>query len=296
LDVNRFLETLKERVMVCDGAMGTQLIDAGMQPGECPEAWNLEHADELLAIQKGYIEAGADIVITNTFGGNRWTLARHGKDGRLGTLNSAAVEIARKAAGESNFVAGDIGPTGELPQPYGTKSEDEFLDVFAEQARVLASAGVDAIFIQTQTAVEELSAAVRAAKEVTDLPVCASASYSRAAQGDSYRTMMGASVEIMVEAALTNGADIVGANCGSVDISEMVEIVKIIRGITKKYILVEPNAGKPVMEGTRTTYPQTPEQMAEHVRALIDAGASIIGGCCGTTTKHVAAIARVVKG
>ena len=179
--------------------------------------------------------------------------------------------------------------------PYGPKSHREFVEVFAEQAKALAT-GVDVIFVETQSAAEELAAAVVAVKESTDLPVCASASYSRAAHGDGYRTMMGASVEIMVEAALTNGADIVGANCGSVDISEMVEIVKTIRGITDKYILVEPNAGKPVMEGTRTTYPQTPEQMAEHVQALIDAGASIIGGCCGTTAKHVAAIARIVKG
>ncbi len=293
--MSRLLDMLKERVMVCDGAMGTQLIEAGMQPGECPEAWNLEHAEEVLAIQKGYVEAGADIVITNTFGGNRWTLARHGKDGELEPLNSAAVKIAREAAGESSFVAGDIGPTGDLPEPYGSKSEEDFVEVFAEQARALAT-GIDVIFVETQSAAAELGAAVLAAKENTDLPVCASASYSRATKGNDYRTMMGDSVEIMVEAALTNGADIVGANCGSVDISEMVEIVKMIRRITDKYILVEPNAGRPVIEGTRTTYPQTPEQMAEHVQALIDAGVNIIGGCCGTTPEHIAAIARVVKG
>ncbi len=294
--MSRFIETPKKRVMICDGAMGTQLIEAGMQPGECSEAWNLEHPDKILAIQESYIEAGAEIVITNTFGGNRWNLARHGKETQLEKLNSAAAEIARSAAGKANFVAGDIGPTGELPQPYGNRSEEEFIEVFAEQVKALAKAGVDVIFVETQSAAEELGAAVRAVRENTDLPVCGGASYSPVAHGgNDYRTMMGATVETMIEMALSNGADIVGANCGSVDITDMIEIVKKIRRITDKYILVEPNAGKPVVEGTKTTYPQTPRQMAEHVQALIDAGANIIGGCCGTTPEHIAAIARIVR-
>ena len=294
--MSKFLEILKTRTMICDGAMGTQLMEAGMQPGECSESWNLEHADKVMAIQKAYIDAGADIVITNTFGGNRWVLQRHGRAGDLEMLNTSAVEIARKAAGNGNFVAGDIGPTGELPQPYGLRSEEEFVQVFAEQSKALAKAGIDVIFIETQTANEELGAAVRAAKENTDLPICASASYSPGAKADDYRTMMGATVETMVEAALSNGADIVGANCGAVDMRDMVSIVKKVRKITDKFILIEANAGKPVVEGTRTTYPQTPEEFAEHVQALIDAGANIIGGCCGTTPQHIAAIAGIVKG
>ncbi len=293
--MSRFIQTLETRVLVCDGAMGTQLMAAGLQPGECSEAWNVEHPDKVLQIQKSYVEAGADIVITNTFGGNRWSLAHHGREEGLNRLNSSAVEIARDAAGESNFVAGDIGPTGELPLPYGTKGEEEFVAIFAEQAKILATAGVDVLFIETQTAVEELGAAVRAAKKATELPVCASASYSPTADGSDYRTMMGAGVEILVEAAVSNGAEIVGANCGDVDIRGMVEIVKRIRQVTDRFILIEPNAGRPVIEGGETKYLQTPEQMVEHVQALMDAGANIIGGCCGTTPEHIAAMAAVIK-
>ena len=276
--------------------MGTQLMDAGMAPGDCSEVWNIEHPDKVSAIQKRYVDAGADIILTNTFGANRWTLQRHGREDDVKPLNTEGVKIARKAAGADRFVAGDIGPTGELTQPYGLKSEAEFEEIFFEQARALAEAGVDFFFVETQMAAEELGAAVRAAKKAAKLPVCATASFSPASDGAEYRTVMGASVEMVVEAALAAGADIVGANCGTIDIRDMERIVSRIRSVTDKYILVEPNAGKPVVQGTKTIYLQRPEEMAEHVPALLNAGANIIGGCCGTTPAHIAAIAKIIAG
>lgn len=295
LDVSEFLEALKRRILICDGAMGTQLMEAGMQSGECSEVWNVEHPDKVLAIHKRYIDAGADIVLSNTFGGNRWALQRHGRAGEVALLNTEGIKIARKAAGLNGFVAGDIGPTGELSQPYGIRNEEEFEEVFFEQSKAFAAAGVDLILIETQMAAEELGAAVRAAKKAARLPVGATASFSPAADASKYRTMMGASVELIVETALSAGADIVGANCGTIDILDMVKIVKRIRKITDKYVLIEPNAGRPIIEGTKTVYPQKPDEMAKHVRALVEAGANIIGGCCGTTPGHIAAIADSIK-
>lgn len=273
--------------------MGTQLIEAGMQPGECPEAWNINHPEKVLAIHQCYTESGADIILTNTFGCNRWTLQKHGRQNEVTLLNTEAVKLARKAAGAQKFVAGDIGPSGELPQPYGLHSEEEFEEVFFEQAKALADAGVDLLLVETQMAVEELAAAVRACKKASKLPVCASASFSPASDDAEYRTMMGSSVETVTETALSAGADIIGANCGSVDIRDMEKIILRIRIVTGKPILVEPNAGKPVIEGSKTIYTQSPEEMAEHVPALINAGANIIGGCCGTTPAHISAMKKV---
>lgn len=293
--MNKFLDALKSRILICDGAMGTQLIEAGMQPGECPEAWNIKHPEKVLAIHNSYIQSGADIILTNTFGCNRWTLQKHGRQNEVILLNTEAVKLARKAAVVQKFVAGDIGPTGELPQPYGLHSEEEFEEVFLEQAKALAEAGVDLLLVETQMAVEELAAAVRACKKASKLPVCASASFSPASDDAEYRTMMGASVEMVVETAISAGADIVGANCGSVDIRDMEKIVLRIRAVTDKPILVEPNAGKPVIQGSKTIYAQKPEEMAEHIPALVNAGANIIGGCCGTTPAHIRAIADVIN-
>jgi 5-methyltetrahydrofolate--homocysteine methyltransferase len=293
--MNKFLETLKRRILICDGAMGTQLMEAGMQSGECSEAWNIDHPDKVFSIHKRYIDAGADIILTNTFGGNRWTLQRHHLEDKVQLFNTEGCKIARKAASSAKFVAGDIGPTGEMPEPYGMRKEQEFEEVFLEQAKALAAAGVDFLLVETQMASEELGAAVRGAKKTGMIPVCATASFSPAADAAEYRTMMGASVETIVETSLASGADIVGANCGTIDIHDMVKIVVRIRKITDKPILIEPNAGKPVVEGSKTIYPQKPEEMAKHVRALINAGANIIGGCCGTTPAHIAAIARAVK-
>lgn len=284
-----FLDRLKDGVLLCDGAMGTQLDAHGLQPGQCHEQWNVARPEKVEEIHRDYLDAGAEAILTNTFGGTRWCLDRYGLGESVGEFNSAAVERARSVAGEDRYVLGDVGPTAEFVYPLGTKREEDFLEVFREEVSFLANA-VDAIAIQTMTALEELTAAVRAAKE-TGLPVIASMSFQPDLHGKGFRTIMGVSIEQMIHRLEEEGADVVGANCGTVDIADMVEIVRHIRELTSLPILAESNAGKPRLDGEKTVFDQTPEAMAEHVPALVEAGARIIGGCCGTTPDHIRAFA-----
>jgi len=284
-----FLDRIKEGPIVCDGAMGTQLDARGLQPGECNMSWNVLHPEKVKEVHSAYIEAGAEAILTNSLLGNRWCLERYGLGEKVAELNSAAVKVARTAAGEDNYVLGDVGPTAELVFPLGTRKQEEFAEVFREQVFTLAE-GVDAIAIQTTTALEELVAAVQAAKE-TGLPVIASMSFTPD-RGRGYRTIMGVSIEEMVRTLEQEEADAIGTNCGTVDIADVVEIVRQIRRLTSLPILAEPNAGKPRIEGEKTVFDHTPEYMAEHVPALAEAGANIIGGCCGTTPEHIRAFAQ----
>ncbi len=297
------LDVLKERTLVGDGAMGTQLIEAGFSAGDCAEEWNVSHADEVRRIQRGYVEAGSDLLITNTFGGNRIALGRHGLEAQLEAFNTAAVNNARAAAGPETFILGDIGPTGALPASLGGCGEDEFRDVLLEQAEALRAAGVDAFIIETITAVEEMRGAVRAAKEAAkraaeagrELPVIASAAYDPTPDGSTFRTMMGVTVEEMTQAALDAGADVVGANCGGVNMRDMVAVAGTIRAITPGPIIIQANAGRPEIVADKTVYPETPEQFTKNVSDLLTLAVRIIGGCCGTTPAHITAIAQVVK-
>lgn len=285
-----FLERIKDVPLLCDGAMGTQLDAHGLEAGQCHEEWNVLHPEKVEQIHRAYIEAGAEAILTNTFGGTRWCLERYGFGGRVGEFNSAAVERARAVAGEERYVLGDVGPTAEFVYPLGKRKEEEFLEVFREQISFLAE-GADAIAVQTMTALEELVAAVRAAKE-TGLPVIASMAFQPEVPGKGFRTIMGVAIEQMVRRLQEEGADVIGTNCGTVDIAEMVEIVRQIRELTTLPIFAEANAGKPRLVGERTVFDQTPELMAEHVPALFEAGANIIGGCCGTTPEHIRAFAK----
>ena len=293
-------ETIKTRTLVCDGAMGTQLFAAGLQPGGCTEEWNVSHAADVQRIQRAYVEAGADVLLTNTFGGNRVALARHGFGERVEEFDTAAVRNARAAAGPDTFVLGDHGPTGAMPESLGGMGEDDFFEVFLQQAEVLAEAGVDALIIQTITSVEEMRGAVLAAKQAAEaagrpLPVIASASYDPTPGGSVFRTMMGATVQDMAQAALDCGADAVGANCGSVNMRDMVAIAGTIRSITPKPIIIEANAGRPELVEGETIFPETPDQFAAHVGELLKLDVRIIGGCCGTTPAHIQAIAKIIK-
>ncbi len=283
-----FLERLKDGVVLCDGAMGTQLDAHGLQPGECHEEWNVSRPEKVEQIHAAYIEAGAEAILTNTFGGTRWCLDRYGLGERVGEFNRAAVARARSAAGEDRYVLGDVGPTAQLVYPLGERKEKEFLEVFREEVSYLAD-GVDAIAVQTMTALEELLAAARAAKE-TGLPVIASMAFSPD-RGRGYRTIMGVSIEEMVRALEGEGVEAIGANCGTVDISDVVRIVQQMRELTSLPILAEANAGRPRLVGEKTVFDQTPDSMAEHIPALIEAGANIIGGCCGTSPSHIRAFA-----
>jgi len=287
-----FLDRIREGVLLCDGAMGTQLDELGLELGECHELWSTLHPDKVLQVHSAYIEAGAEAILTNSLGGNRWCLERYGLAEKVGELNSAAVRLARAAAGEDRYVLGDVGPTAEFVYPLGKKRQQEFVEVFRQQVSFLAE-GADAIIIQTMTALEELVAAVRAAKE-TGLPVIASMSFQPDVRGKGFRTIMGVGVEQMVRRLEEEGADVLGTNCGTVDIADVAKIVRQMRGLTSIPILAEPNAGKPRIAEDRTVFDQTPELMAEHIPALLEARANVVGGCCGTTPAHIRAFAEKI--
>jgi 5-methyltetrahydrofolate--homocysteine methyltransferase len=283
----------KGKVLISDGAWGTLLHKCGLQIGECPELWNVTHRSEVTSVAKGYIDAGADMILTNSFGASPVKLAHYGLKERTAELNEAAAVISREAAGENHFVLGSIGPTGVILM-MGDVSEEELYTGFCTQAKALQHGGVDAFCIETMSAIDEAGIAIRAAKESTGLEIVCTFTFERTAAGE-YRTMMGVSPTEMVEAMLAAGANIIGANCGN-GIEGMIDIVKEIRAADGSIpVLVHANAGKPSVENGQTVFPETPEIMAEKAMDLVDAGANIIGGCCGTTPDHIAALVRKVQ-
>jgi 5-methyltetrahydrofolate--homocysteine methyltransferase len=289
-------EAVRERRLVCDGAMGTQLMLAGLEQGGCGESWNLSNPDRVLAIQERYAGAGADCLITNTFGGSRLALGRHGLGSQVDEINRAAARIARQAFGaRPGFVLGDIGPLGVLLEPYGELSEAEAFSMLSEQAAALVAAGVDAIIIETQTSLEELGVAIDAAKGANARSIIASLAYDLSVDGKSFKTMMGVSPEQAAEFAEERQADFVALNCGTgMDMVAAARVARIYRSHCKLPIMVQPNAGLPVLEGLETVYRQRPEDMARAVPEVLEAGASIIGSCCGSTPEHTRAIRRSV--
>jgi 5-methyltetrahydrofolate--homocysteine methyltransferase len=290
------LDTLSERRLVCDGAMGTQLMLAGLESGSCGELWNLTHPDRVLAIQRRYAEAGADCIITNTFGGTRTVLTRHGAQKDAKEINQAAVRIARKAFdGREGFVLGDIGPLGALLEPYGDLPVAEGQAAFEEQAAALVEAGVDAIIVETQTGLEELGLAVDAALKAGAPCVIASLAYDLSADKTFFVTMMGVFPERAAMFAEDQGAHVVALNCGTgMDMPGAAVVAAIYKKSCKLPIMVQPNAGLPVLEGGKAVYKQLPADMALGVPEVLAAGADIIGSCCGSTAEHTRAIAKVV--
>ena len=292
------MQTMREqiaagRVLVSDGGWGSFLVARGMQPGECPELWCVGHADDVRGIAEMYADAGADIVMTNSFGGTRFKLAHYGLAARVAELNEAAARLSRDAAGPARHVMASVGPTGKILM-MGDVAEEEIYDAFREQALALEAGGADACTVETMAALDEAALAVRAARENTGLEVVASFTFDTKTPG-GYRTMMGVSPEMMAEAMLEAGAHILGANC-SLGSDEMVEVVAALRAAAPGVpILVHPNAGRPCQHPDgRIEYPETPEMMAANVPRLVAAGAGIIGGCCGTGPDHIRAIRAAV--
>lgn len=285
---------LKQRgVLVSDGAWGTFLQNMGLQVGECPELWNADHREKVLQIAASYIDAGADMIETNSFGGNRLKLAYYGLQNRAAELNRLAASISKEAAGDGVFVLGSIGPTGKILM-MGDVTAEELYEVFKEQAAALAEGGADALIIETMSDLEEACIAIKAAREVTSLEIICTMTFALTSDG-TYRTMMGVSPEEMVEALTSAGANIIGANCGN-GMADMIELTKQLRSIHPLTpIMIQANAGMPVYDNGLTTYNETPELMASHVKRLIEAGANIIGGCCGTTPSHITAIRKAVN-
>lgn len=291
---SNWLDVMETRVLVCDGAMGTQLMLAGMPPGECGTIWNVKEPVKVEAIHRSYKDAGCDFATSNTFGGCKHVLAQHGAEGSLVEMNKAGVARARQGA-PGCWVLADMGPFGDFLEPLGLTTSDEALALFREQAQALKEACPDAIIIETMTDAEEMRLAVRAAKE-TGLPVIATFAFDRA-DGITHRTMMGQDVPSCIQSILDEGADVVGANCGKdMDLDDYAKLADVVqKAAAGKPVIIQPNAGAPQMVNGELTYLATPDQMASLAKQLVESGVSIIGGCCGTTPAHLQAIAKAVK-
>ena len=283
------LEALRQRVLLGDGAMGTQLQLAGLEPGGCGEAWNVDHPDRLLKIQGAYVEAGSDCLLTNTFGGCRIMLERHNHADNVAAINKAGVELAREAFGSKpGFVIGDIGPFGGLMEPYGDITAQQVREAFAEQAEALVSAGADAVIIETQTALEELGIGIEAAKKAGATCIIGSMAYDVTTDGSEIRTMMGIDPEKGAAFMRDAGVDIMALNCGTgVDVGWAGRAVKRYQGVSDLPTMAQPNAGQPVLEKMKVVYKQTPEEMVAELPSLLDSGVNIVGGCCGSTPEHI---------
>jgi len=291
--MGKIVDVLKTgKKLVSDGAWGTFLYKKGMKPGECPDAWSIERFDDVVDIAKSYIEAGSDMVESNSFGATSFKLEHFGYQDKVKEINVAAAKASRKAAGDK-FVISSIGPTGKMLL-MGDVTEEELYEAFKEQAVALEEGGADAVCIETMSDAEEACLAIKAAKENTNLEIIATFSFEKTLNGD-YRTMMGLDPVSAAQAALEAGADIIGTNCGN-GIERMIEIVKVMKeAYPDAYILVHANAGLPENVDGEDVFPETPEMMAVQVEGLLEAGANIVGGCCGTTPAHIAAIKAEVE-
>jgi 5-methyltetrahydrofolate--homocysteine methyltransferase len=292
----KLLDAIKERPLLGDGAMGTQLMLAGLEQGNCGEAWNLTHPERVLAIQRRYTQAGSDCLLTNTFGGSRIMLNRHSHADDVVGVNAAGVRIAREAFGERDgYVIGDIGPFGGLMEPYGEFTETQVRDAFREQAKALVDAGADGIIIETQTSLEELALGIAAAREAGAACVIGSMAYDVTLDGSTFRTMMGIDPERAAQFMQEEGADIVALNCGTgMDMERARQAVIRYLEVTGLPIMAQPNAGQPKLVEMKVVYDESPEQMVGGVIPLLEAGASIIGGCCGSTPDHIRAFRQAM--
>jgi 5-methyltetrahydrofolate--homocysteine methyltransferase len=290
------LDLLKSRPLIGDGAMGTQLMIAGLEQGGCGEAWNITHPERVLAIQRRYAEAGSDCIITNTFGGSRIMLNRHGHAGDVTAVNRAAVEITREAfGGKPGYVLGDIGPFGGLMEPYGDFTEAQVRAAFNEQAKALVDAGADAIIIETMTSLEELQLAIDACRAAGAPCIIGSMAYDVTLDGSTFRTMMGIDPERAAEFMQAQGAHIVALNCGTgMEMERARNAVVRYKAVTDLPIMVQPNAGVPKLVNMKVIYDETPDHMGAGVVPLVDAGASIIGACCGSTPDHIREFRRLL--
>lgn len=292
-------DRLHKGLFLLDGAMGTQLIGLGIEPGKCSELLNFESPGLVLRIHNSYLNAGSDAIITNTFGGSGIALARHGLEERVADINSTGAQLARKAAGQTKYVLGDIGPSGDFLEPLGSLKPDQLRGIFADQVKALQAGGVDGFIIETMGAVDEAVVAVEAVKySGSNLPVLASMSFDK--RGDDFRTMMGIDVKTAVSSLVAAGADAVGFNCGTISLDEYVDLAKryvaTAKAVNPKVIVfAEPNAGKPELFDGKAVYKVTPDEFADAAQKIYATGITIIGGCCGTSPAHIEAVSKKLR-
>ncbi len=278
-------------VLVADGAMGTMLMERGLAAGSPPESFNLERTDVLEQVAQEYLDAGADIIQTNTFGASRLKLARYSLGDDIEKINKNAVRAVKNVAQTKAYVSGSCGPTGQFLKPYGDVDHAEMRDVFREQISALVSAGADVICIETMSDLREATCALEAAKECGSVPVMVTMTFNRTPKG--FYTIMGVTIEETVKGLEAAGADIVGSNCGN-GIENMISIAREFLKFTKLPIIIQSNAGIPELIDDKAVYPESPEFMAGKAKDLLAMGVRIIGGCCGTTPAHIMAIRKVV--
>lgn len=281
-----FLEFIKaQKIILLDGAMGSQLIKRGSQAGVS----NITNPDMVLEIHRGYAQCDCHALITNTLTMNRIYIETHSLDIGVREVNIAGVELAKQAAGENQYVLGNLSSTGQMLEPYGTYKESDFYENFREQAEILAEGGVDGFIIETVFDLREALCALRACKAVASLPVIVAMSFSTPEKGG--RTIMGNSVEQIAKAVTDAGAEAVGANCGELSPAEMSVVISHFSTATSLPIIAEPNAGKPRLVAGKTHFDMDPDTFAEGIALCVGSGARIVGGCCGTTPEHICATA-----
>ena len=288
-------------ILVADGATGTMLQRAGLPRGVAPERWNLENPQAVRELHRSYIQAGADVILTNTFGGTRFRLEREGLQGQVEEINRRAAELARQEAGDKIVVLGDIGPSGKLMKPYGPLTQAEAAEAFAEQAAGLAEGGADALLVETMSDLNEVKAAVEGARRVTHQPILVTLSFDTRG-----RTMLGTTPEEAATALSQMSLAGFGANCGRTLDETLDAIRKMRQAFPEAVLMAKPNAGLPRREptsgsggtasGSTTVYDVTPEVMGEYALKFTDLGVKIFGGCCGSTPDHIRAIAQALAG
>ena len=284
-------QRLREGLLISDGAMGTTLSAEGHTPGRSLELLNIEQPDLVRAAHRGFLGAGSNVLQTNTFQGSRPALERHGLAERTAELNAAAAALAREVAGDHAFVAGDIGPTGRILEPYGDFGESAARAAFEEQVQALADAQVDLLIVETFFSLEEAKLAIGAAV-ATGLPTVASMAF----QYPPATTPWGVTPQYAAQELEATGVMVIGANCGTVSPDDMVKVIDLFHHATSLPLIAQPNAGRPELTESGVTYRESPESLADAAQRFLDLGATIIGGCCGTTPDHIRAIATRLRG
>ncbi len=292
--MNKLLQYLKKKpVLISDGAWGTQLQAKGLPAGECPERWNITHREVIYSVAKGYADAGADMVETNSFGGSTIKLKSYGLDDRTFEINRLAAEISREAIGPEGIVLGSVGPTGKILMT-GEITPEELYEAFVPQVKGLEAGGADVAMIETMMDIEEAKIALKAVRDHTKMAAVCSFTFDKTAMGE-YRTMMGYSPADVAKAMTEAGADVIGANCGH-GIEQMVPIARQLKeNAPDTPVLIQANAGEPHVHGDKTVFPETPEETVKYVPALYEIGVDIIGGCCGTTPAHIHEIRKKIE-